>query len=434
MTTVGTSPLALFGGTPVHDPSWPTWPQATESTLRMLQEAAMSGRWAVSGAYTGTPPFEQRFARVFADYHGVPYAVPCTNGSSGLTIGMEALGIGPGTEVIVPGLTWVACASAVASLGAVPILVDVDPETLSISVEATRAALTERTRAILVVHAYCSAADVDGFLKLSEETGIPLIEDCSQAHGAEWRGRKVGTFGTIGVFSLQQTKVITSGEGGVMITSDAQLYDHLQQFRANGRRYTANPVVGQLDIEEVGAVEGHNYSMSEFHAAVALSQMELFDEQQRLRARNGSLLEKLLAEIPGVATLPVPEGLTQRTYYDFVIRLNPDVLGPFPVTRVVDALTAELNVFFETLDTPLNANPLYVPLKSPRLPRTEEARRLFLPSRFDLPVATAAYHSCVAFLHHALLGTEDDVRAIAEAVAKVTENLDDLRTDAGSRS
>lgn len=434
MTVVSTSRLALFGGTPVHDAAWPIWPQASAGTLRMLQEAAMSGRWAVSGAYTGTPPFEQRFARAFAEYHQVPYAVPCTNGSSGLTIAMEALGVGPDTEVVVPGLTWVACASAAASLGAVPILVDVDASTLSISVDAARAAVTRRTRAILVVHAYCSAADVDAFLKLSEETGVPLIEDCSQAHGAEWRGRKVGTFGTIGVFSLQQTKVLTSGEGGVTITSDPQLYDHLQQYRANGRRYTANPVVGQLDIEEVGAVEGHNYSMSEFHAAVALSQLELFDEQQRLRSHNAALLESLLAEIPGVATLPAPPGLTRRTYYDFVIRLDPEVLGPFSVNRVVEALTAELNVFFETLDAPLNANPLYVPLRSPRLPRTEETRRLFLPSRFDLPVATAAYHSCVAFLHHALLGTEDDVRAIAEAVAKVTANLDQLRGTAGGSS
>ncbi|HEX6969468.1 MAG TPA: DegT/DnrJ/EryC1/StrS family aminotransferase [Micromonosporaceae bacterium] len=427
MTSVPTSRLALFGGTPVHDANWPVWPQATESTLRMLHEAATSGRWAVSGHYTGSTPFEQRFARAFADYHGVPYAVPTTNGSSALTIAMEALGVGPGTEVIVPGLTWVACASAAAALGAVPILVDVDPDTLSISADAAKAAVTERTKAILVVHAYCSAADIDAFLKLSESTGIPIIEDCSQAHGAEWNGRKVGTFGTVGVFSLQQTKVLTCGEGGITITSSAQLYDHLQQYRANGRRYTANPVVGQLELEEVGAVEGHNYSMSEFHAAVALSQLEQFDEQQALRERNASLLAGLLAEIPGVSTLPAPAALNRRTYYDYVIRLDPDVLGPFSVQQVVAALTAELNVFIETLDAPLNANRLYVPLKSPRLPRTEETRRLFLPARFDLPHATAAYHTCVAFLHHTLLGTAEDMKAIAEGVAKVVANIDRLR-------
>lgn len=429
MTNSSASTLALFGGTPVHDGTWPTWPLASESTIRNLTAAARSGRWAVSGAYTGEASFEQRFAKAFADEHQVPYAVPTTSGSSALTIAMESLGVGPGTEVIVPGLTWVACASAAAGLGAVPILVDVDPTTLSISAEAARAAVTERTAAILVVHAYCSSADVDAFVALSESTGIPLIEDCSQAHFAEWNGRKVGTFGTIGVFSLQQTKILTCGEGGMTITSSPELYDHLQQYRANGRRYIESPTIGQLDIEEVGAVEGHNYSMSEFHAAVGLSQLEDVEQQIAVREDNAMMLTKILSTIPGVSTPAAPSGLTKRAYYDYVIRLDADHLGPFSVQRAVDALTSELSVFFETLDAPLNANSLYVPLKSPRLPKSEETRRLFQPSRFDLPEATAAYHSCVAFLHHALLGTTDDVQAIGDAVAKVVDNIDLLRDD-----
>src|SRR5262249_20614829 len=247
-----TSRLALFGGDPVHDASWPVWPAPTSSALRMLQEAATSGRWAVSGAFVGTEPFERRFLRAFAGYQGVPYAVPTTNGSAALTIAMEALGIGPGAEVIVPGLTWVACASAVAALGAVPVIVDVDPKTLSISARAAEAAITGRTRAMLVVHAYCSCADIDAFVALSARAGVPLIEDCSQAHGAEWDGRKLGTFGQLGVFSLQQTKVLTCGEGGVVTTSSAELHDRLQQLRADGRRYAAQQTAGQLDLEEAG--------------------------------------------------------------------------------------------------------------------------------------------------------------------------------------
>ncbi|MFI8929166.1 DegT/DnrJ/EryC1/StrS family aminotransferase [Streptomyces sp. NPDC053474] len=430
MSAVRSSPLALLGGAPVHDGAWPAWPQAPESTLTLLNAAATSGRWAVSGVYTGTPSFERRFSEAFAAYHAAPgltpYAVPTTNGSAALTIAMEALGVGPGTEVIVPGLTWVACASAAHALGATPVLVDVDPHTLSISADAAKAAVTDRTRAILLVHAYCSAADVDAFQELSQNTGIPLIEDCSQAHGAEWRGRKVGTFGTIGVFSLQQTKVLTCGEGGVVLTTSPELHDRLQQYRANGRRYTARPVAGQLELEDVGAVEGHNHSMSEFHAAVALSQLEFLEEQSVRRERNAAALTELLARIPGVATLPAPPGLTRRTYYDFVIRLDAELLGPVPVDRVVDAMSAELNMFFETLDAPLNANPLYVPLKSPRTPGSDDARRGLDPARFDLPAATAAYRTCFAFLHQALLGTERDVTAIATAVEKVVTHLDQL--------
>lgn len=429
MTAARTSTLALFGGTPVHDAKWPSWPEASESTLRMLCEAATSGRWAISGVFTGAEPFERRFAQAFAAYHRVPYAVPTTNGSAALTIAMEALGVGPDAEVIVPGLTWVACASAAAGLGAVPVLVDVEPETLSISCHASKAAITDRTRAILVVHAYCSSADIDAFLRLSQSTGIPIIEDCSQAHGTEWDGRKVGTFGTIGVFSLQQTKVLTCGEGGIAITSSAELHDHLQQYRANGRRYTSAPVTGQLDLEEAGTVEGHNYAMSEFHAAVALSQLESLDRQNELRERNATRLAELLEQIPGVSTLPAPAAVTRRTYYDYVIRLDPEVLGPFSIQRVVAAMTAELNVFVETLDAPLNANPLYGPLKSPRMPRSAGIRRRFDPARFDLPEATAAYHSCFAFLHHPLLGTADDIAAIAAAVTKVVANVGKLQPD-----
>jgi dTDP-4-amino-4,6-dideoxygalactose transaminase len=352
--------------------------------------------------------------------------VPVNNGSAALTVAMEALGVGPGAEVIVPGLTWVACASAAVRTGAVPVIVDVERDTLSISAAAARAAITDRTRAILVVHAYCSCADLDAFTRLSAETGIPIVEDCSQAHGAEWSGRKVGTFGQIGVFSLQQTKVLTCGEGGVTITSSPELHDRLQQLRADGRRFSGNPVVGQLELEEVGAVHGHNYCMSEFNAATALAQLELLDGQNELRERNADLLSGLLSRFPGVSTLARPAPVTRRTYYDYVIRLDPDVLGPFSVDRVVAALTAELNLFFETLDTPLNGNRLYNPLLVPGLAGTEEERRRLDPRRFDLPEATAAHRTCVAFLHHALLGGEDDVAAIATAVEKVLANVDHL--------
>ncbi len=427
MSSISSERLALFGGMPVHDGAWPAWPQPSAATLRNLEEAATSGRWAISGMYQGSPCFERRFARAFADMHGVPWAVPTTNGSSALTIALEALGVGPGAEVIVPGLTWVACASAAAALGAVPVLVDVDPETLSISAEATEAAITVRTQAILVVHAYCSVADLDAFVALSERTGIPLLEDCSQAHGAEWNGRKVGTFGTVGAFSLQQTKVLTCGEGGMAITNSDELHDHLQQYRANGRRFTDKPIVGQMDLEEVGAVEGHNYGMSEFHAAVGLAQLEQFEEQQVRRAVNAGILTGMLEQIAGISTLSAPEAVTRRTYYDFVIRLNPEVLGPFSAERVVEALSAELKCFVETLDAPLNANRLYVPMKSPRLPDTLEVRELFDPRRFPLPHATAAFETCVAFLHHALLGSRQDMEAIATAIDKVVANIDQLR-------
>ncbi len=415
--------LALFGGTPVCTDGWPTWPMPTRDTVRMLEDVAASGRWAISGTFTGHQCYEKQFSQAFARYQDVPYAVPTANGTAALTIALEALNIGVGDEVLVPGLTWVACASATAGIGAVPILVDVEPDTLCMSLEAARAAITERTAAILLVHAYCSCADIDGFMRLSQETGIPLIEDCSQAHGAEWRGQKVGTFGHIGAFSLQQVKVLTCGEGGIAITRSADVYDRMQQLRADGRRYIEGPQIGQLELEEVGSVQGRNYCMSEFHAAVALSQLPLLDEQNALRERNAEYLSRLLEQIPGLSTIAVPHNVTRRTYFQYLVRLDPKVLGPFSTLHIIEALTAELNVYIEMIDVPLSVNRLYNPVVSPRLPKTKETQRLFIPSRFELPVAIEAQQNCVAFGHWALLGSQEHMVAIAEAFKKVISNL-----------
>ena len=423
---MSTSELAITGGNPIRTSPWPTWPIATKETMANLETVMLSGRWAISGCYTGVKGYEQRFCQAFADYQGSPYAIATTNGSAALKIAMMEIGVGPGTEVIVPGLTWVACASTVVELGAVPVLADVDPNSLSISVQAAEAVLSKKTVAILLVHAYCSAADIDGFMDLSNRTGIALIEDCSQAHGAEWKGQKLGSFGQIGVFSLQQTKVLTCGEGGIVTCASAEAYNRLQQYRANGRIYATHPVTGQMELIEKGEVYGANRSMSEIHAAIALAQLKLLDEQNTVREANASYLNKALDEISGINTVVPPDGLTRRTYYDYVIQLNADILGPFSIHRVVEAMSAELGTFIETLDMPMNSNILYNPLLS-KTTNTKELINQLDPKRFDLPFAHNAYNSSFAFLHHILLGTIKDMDDIVSAVLKIIGCMDKLR-------
>lgn len=263
--------LACRGGGPVRKDPWPKWPRADKNTEKVLLEVLHSGRWALSGCYNGIKPFERRFAEAFASFHGVRYCVPTASGSTALSVALEALGVGSGDEVLVPALTWVACASSVANLGAVPVLVDIAPETLCMDPVKAQNAITKRTAAILLVHAYCRIADLDRFSQISQESKVPLLEDCSQAHGAKWGGRRVGTFGKVAVFSMQQTKVLTSGEGGATLTDDPQLYDLLQQLRADGRRYVQGELIdGHMELEEVGAVVGSNRCLSEFHAAILL--------------------------------------------------------------------------------------------------------------------------------------------------------------------
>ncbi len=420
------SELAITGGNPVRTSPWPSWPIATDQTMANLEAVMLSGRWAISGAYTGTKGYEKSFCQAFANYQGSSYAIATTNGSAAIKIALQEIGVGPGTEVIVPGLTWVACASTVVDLGAVPIIVDIDPETLSISVQAAEAAISPKTVAILVVHAYCSAADIDGFVDLSNRTGIALIEDCSQVHGAEWRGQKLGSFGQLGVFSLQQTKLLTCGEGGIVTCRSQEAYSRLQQYRANGRIYTTHPVAGQLELVEKGEVYSANHCLSEIHSAIALAQLEKLDEQNAVRDANASYLANALEKIPGVNTINPPVGLTRRAYYDYVIQLNPDIVGPFSIHKVVEAMAAELGTFIETLDAPMNSNILYNPLLS-KMANTEELRRQLNPKRFDLPFAHKAYNTSFAFLHHLLLGTTKDMDDIISAVSKILGCIEKLR-------
>jgi dTDP-4-amino-4,6-dideoxygalactose transaminase len=411
------SNLAIQGGEPVRKAPWPRWPKADSQTAHNLLDVLNSGRWAISGMYNSTKMYERRFAEAFAEFHGVEYCVPVCNGSAALTVAMEALGVKYGAEVLVPGITWVACASSVAGIGAVPVLVDVEPETLCMSVAEARKALTSRTAAILLVHLYCTIADLEGFQELSRETGIPFLEDCSQAHGAIWKGRRVGTFGSVGVFSLQDSKVLTCGEGGAAITDDPFLYNRMQQLRGDGRRYSPKPPQpGFQELEEVGEIQGRNYCLSEFQAAVGLDRLAHLDEENAVRGRNANYLRERLSLIDGVTPLSIRPGTDATTYYQFCFNLDPQKFGQ-NCEWVRRALMAELQLFIEPADAPLNNNVLYDPTLSPR--SSPELRPRLDPRIWSLPVAGEMTKRCFTFPHRALLGTEQDMDDIVTALRKV---------------
>lgn len=173
--------LAVQGGSPVCSAAWPSWPQCGEHTLARVANALTSGRWAVSGPSTGRPSIDAELADRFAAFVGVPHCVPVDHGSSALVASLTALGVGPGDEVVVPGLTWVACASAVLRTGAVPVLADIESATLCLDPAAVEAALTPRTVAVLAVHLYSAMADMDRLRAITQRAGLALIEDAAQA-------------------------------------------------------------------------------------------------------------------------------------------------------------------------------------------------------------------------------------------------------------
>ncbi|WP_328901266.1 MULTISPECIES: DegT/DnrJ/EryC1/StrS family aminotransferase [unclassified Streptomyces] len=422
--------LAISGGRPVRaQGDWPAWPQFDDSTRASLLSALESSRWTVSWpSRLGGQALERTFAEQFADYHGVPHCVAVDHGSSALLVALEALDVGAGDEVVVPAATWVATASAVLRAGALPVIADVDPETGCLTPETVRAALSARTKAVVVVHLACTVADIDGLLSLTDAHGIPLVEDCAQAHGALWRGRPVGTFGALGTFSFQQGKVLSGGEGGAVITSDERLYRRVQELRADSRSYAPVDVPpGEMEIVQSGTVIGANYCLSDFHAAVLIDQLPRLDAQHEWReAMAERLIGKLGALGDDFTGIPVPTACDRRSIYKFGIRFRPDTFGPASVTRVAQALSAELGRAVYPADDPLYRNVLFRPETKARFARIwdEEGRRQAIERPY--PGAEAYQAGTLLFHHSALLVDEGAVDDLAEAFAKVQRLADQL--------
>ena len=397
--------------------SWPKWPSHDSDTLKIVSEVLESTRWTISGAYTGQEAYERRFARAFADYCGTLYCTPVTSGTSALTISLLALGVGAGDEVLVPGLTWVACASATCSVGAVPVLVDIDPMSLSMSPQAAQARINAKTKAILLVHPYCRTADIDAFLDISERYAIPLIEDCSQAHGAMWRGRKVGSFGALGCFSMQQAKVLTSGEGGAVVTSDPVLAEKLEQLRADGRLFSGTPVESRLELVERGAVQGQNFCLTEFQSAILLDRLQHLDQQNTQREACAETLRALFeGEEDFITFLRRDPRNTRCTYYNLVMKVGLEKYFPgCTIDALALAMTQALNVQVSPLYQPMNSFRLYNPLSSPRI-KNFSNRLDFEPARYPLPQAESARLDHITLPNWVLLGGADSAHRIAMAL------------------
>lgn len=412
--------LAVRGGTPVRDRAWTRWPVSDEATERAVVDCLRSGRWAISWRSDGTSSLERRFAQAWARYNDVPYCVSVDHGSSAVLLALEALDIGPGDEVVVPTMTWVAPATAVLRVGALPVLADVDGDTGCITPETLRAALSHRTRAVVVVHLNCTVADIDGILAIASAAGVEVIEDCAQAHGAEWRGRPVGGFGAVGAFSFQNGKVLTAGEGGGVVTSDESRYVRLQQLRADSRRYPDEPVIaGQEELVKEGTAMGANYCMPELCAAVLLDRLPRLDEEHDLRERNARELETALEDLGSFSSIPLPMAATKRSIFRYGIRFEPGTFGATPVRRVAEALAAELSLPLYPPDAPLHRSVLFRPETKRRFAAvwSESGRRRSMDR--DFAGAKRFSESTLLFHHAALLGGSNEVADIVAALDKV---------------
>lgn len=389
------SALAIHGGTPVRTAPFGGWPVFGREEEQALLAALRSGTW---GSLDGT--YVKRLETDFAAFHGARHGIACVNGTMALSVALKALGIGPGDEVLVPPYTFIATASAALMIGAIPVFVDVDPETLLMDPAGIDTAVTSRTRAIIPVHHAGSPADMDGIMAAARHHGLRVVEDAAQAHGAAWRGRPVGAIGDVGTFSFQSSKAINAGEGGMMVTDDDALDELLWSYRNVGRRR------GGEWYEHVRL--GWNLRMTEFQAAVILEQMRRFPAQQAHRTESAAYLSARLSEIPGVVPLKVPDGVTAHSWYSYHWRWL-GAAGGLSKLELSRALKAEGIPNFHGY-TPLNRNEAI----------RDEIARLGGAEPAACPNADrAASDEVLMFALPILMGTRDDLDDVVAAVAKV---------------
>jgi L-glutamine:2-deoxy-scyllo-inosose/3-amino-2,3-dideoxy-scyllo-inosose aminotransferase len=404
---------------------WPVFGAEELEALRQVLEGGCWGHIDRTGSYVG--PFEVAFERAFADLHTARHGVCVANGTVALQLALEALEIGAGDEVIVPGLTWQATAAAALDVNAVPVLVDVEPDSYCIDPAAIEAAITSRTRAVIAVHLYNSLADLDALEELCRRHALRLIEDCAHSHGSVWNGRGVGSVGEVGCFSFQLTKSLTAGEGGFCTTNSDALRDRLDALRNCGRRpATAN--------NSWGSLQSGNYRLTEWQAAVLSAQLVRFPEQLERRAANARLLDDALAAVPGISPMRRRPQVTRQGLYAYVTRYDSEAFGSLPVGAFRDALSSAAGIPVGAVYQPLNDSPFYQP-QTKRRYRVGAQWDEIDPGRFDLPVATHAYQKeSVVIPHEVLLSEWDQLSVLVEIVARIQDEAVNGRFPAGSHA
>ena len=407
---------ALLGGKPIRTQPFPSWPIFGQLEERSLTSVLQSGKWNRSiGQYVNS------FEKTYAEMMGAKYCLATANGTSALFTSLSALGVGPGDEVILPPYTFVATVNVVLLLHALPVFVDTDPETFQIDARQIEAAISERTAAIMPVHLGGSVVNIDAILPVAAKHRLPVVEDACQSHLAEWRGRRVGTFGTTGCFSFQASKNLNSGEGGAILTNDEELVEKCYTFHNNSRRRKS---AGQGFSYNM---PGANLRLTEFQAALLMAQMTRLEEQSRLREQNAGYLTGMLRQIPGILPARMYEGCTRNAYHLYMFRYKKEPFAGLSRATFLKALAAE-GIPAQSGYSALNKEPFIQEAlhsrafsaiySKERIARWEERNQCAQNDKLC--------EEAVWFTQTMLLGTRRDMEQIAEAVRKIQAHAQDL--------
>jgi len=422
------SELAILGGPKTRTDPYPAWPVWDQRDIEAVIEVIRSGRW---GGYPYPGPKTAELARRFAELQGGGYAVPMVNGTVTMEVALRASGIGWGDEVIVPAYTFQATAAAPMAAGAIPVIVDVDPNTYCISPAAIQKAITSKTKAIIPVHLGHQMADMDAILEIAEKHALIVIEDCAHAHGAKWNGKGAGTLGHFGSFSLQSSKTLTSGEGGILLCRTPELAAQAASIIDCGRSHPGGGPESGSDF-----LMGANYRLSELQAALALVGIERFPAQARQREEMAAYMDEALSEVPGVRVLKRDPRHTTRSFYRYIFAIRPEEFGMEHdvLCAALDAEGVGCWVGYEAM----HHYSLFQPRKS-KLAVPSAFPEYFAFEKMDLPEATRACEHEAVWLDEAVFragpqGVDDAVRAIKKIQAharELTEAAQKLREKQG---
>jgi dTDP-4-amino-4,6-dideoxygalactose transaminase len=410
--------LAITGGQPVRKKRFDPWPVYTDAERAALEDVLTNRNW-------GGQPFPGKhgdaFGKKFAELHTAKYGQCVSTGTVAIQAALIAVGIQPGDEVLVPAYTWEGTVGPVLLLNAVPVFVDVDPETYCMDARRIEQAITPKTRAILPVHLGMRFADLDAIMSIAQKHNLKVVEDCAHVHGGMWCGKGAGSIGDLGTFSFQSSKLITCGEGGAVLTSNLEYFERVQSYINAGRASVTDKFKHRLI--------GFNYRLGEFQAAVLGPQLERLPQQQKIRQANFDYFESRLRGTKGLGFLKPEPRITRSAPYCYVLKYFAEQSKDIPRAAFVASLQLEGipcdGLFYE----PVYKSSLF-PVKSTDFPALSWGRTepLDLRTKYRCPDAErAAYHEAIWFPHYLFLSSREDIDTIVEAIFKTFENIEELR-------
>ncbi len=424
----GSSEPAIFGGLPVHGKGWPVWPLWNpETDEKRLIEDIRSGVWSRSGLVT---EFEEKWAAAV----GAKRSLAVVNGTNALIAALVQLNVGGGDEVIVPPYTFIATVAAVLATGAIPVFVDVDPETFQINPERIEEKITPRTRAIIPVHILGLPANMPRIMEIAKKHDLVVVEDACQAHLAEINHQKVGTFGHAGCFSFQNSKNLAIGEGGAIVSNDPEFMDRCYSYHNYGNPY--GTVVGALSAGTI--IQGTKLRLTEYQAAIGLAQLVRLDGQTTTRNINAGYLRSKIKNFPGIIPYQLYQNVTRAAFHLFPFRYKKEEFKDLSRKDFLKALTAEgipCSGGYQTLNTmPFLENTF----KSKNFKKMYPANMLDINKYNEQNQCPSNDRLCneeaVWLSQNMLLGTKSDMDDIARAIEKIHINAEKIKNSSKNKN